>query len=98
MLLFTFPILLLASPISVFACEGDCIIGITDAWLGNYTSPIDTVFQYIVRCRAAAHTLLLMLRRPSKFHEICSPLEVTTIQCNTCTPSRQPTKTARTTV
>ncbi|KAH9989626.1 hypothetical protein BJV77DRAFT_1061179 [Russula vinacea] len=49
MLLFTFPILLLASPISVFACEGDCIIGITDAWLGNYTSPIDTVFQYIAQ-------------------------------------------------
>ncbi|KAN0116169.1 DNA-directed RNA polymerase III subunit Rpc31 domain containing protein [Russula decolorans] len=49
MLLFTFSILLFANPISVFACEGDCIIGITQAWLGNYTSPIYTVFQHIAQ-------------------------------------------------
>ncbi|KAF8496487.1 hypothetical protein F5888DRAFT_390594 [Russula emetica] len=47
--LLTFFILLFASPISVFACEGDCIIGITHAWLGNYTSPIYTVFQDIAQ-------------------------------------------------
>lgn len=48
MLLFTFSVLF-ANPISVFACEGECIIGITHAWLGNYTSPIYTVFQHIAQ-------------------------------------------------
>jgi hypothetical protein len=56
MLLFAFPIILLANPVSIFACEGDCIIGITRAWLGNYNSPIEIVFQDIVRCRVAAYT------------------------------------------
>ncbi len=49
MLLFTFTILLFASPVSVLACEGGCIVGVTQAWLGNYTSHIYTVFQHIVR-------------------------------------------------
>ncbi|KAF8273452.1 hypothetical protein EI94DRAFT_1564147 [Lactarius quietus] len=38
------PILLFASQISVFACEGECIVGITHAFLGNYTLPINNVF------------------------------------------------------
>jgi len=96
MLLFTFSILLFANPISVFSCEGNCIIGITHAWLGNYTSPIYTVFQDIVRRRGTAKTPLLTLGRPSRFHENCSPLAM--IQYNTWTPSRRPTKTAHTTV
>lgn len=37
-------ILLFASQISVLACEGECIVGTTHAWLGNYTLPINTVF------------------------------------------------------
>jgi hypothetical protein len=49
MLSLTLPILLFASPISVVACEGECIKGITLAWLGNYTTPIDTVFKHVVR-------------------------------------------------
>ncbi|KAI0718794.1 hypothetical protein C8T65DRAFT_716785 [Cerioporus squamosus] len=35
---------LLAVPATVLACEGDCIVGITNAWLSNYTAPIDGVF------------------------------------------------------
>jgi len=45
MFLLTVPILLLASPVSVLACEGECIAGITSAWLRNYTSPLYSVFQ-----------------------------------------------------
>ncbi|PPQ84902.1 hypothetical protein CVT25_004570 [Psilocybe cyanescens] len=29
------------SAISVYACEGDCVVGITNAFLGNYTRPLD---------------------------------------------------------
>ena len=39
---------LLAVPATVSACEGDCIVGITNAWLGNYTSPIHTVSYSLV--------------------------------------------------
>jgi len=38
------PILLFVSQISVFACEGECIVDITHAWLNNYTLPINSVF------------------------------------------------------
>lgn len=31
------------------ACEGECIVGITNAFLGNYTNPISIVFRTIVR-------------------------------------------------
>ena len=31
------------------ACEGECIVGITKAFLGNYTSPISETFRSIVR-------------------------------------------------
>ncbi|KAH9042511.1 hypothetical protein EDB85DRAFT_1070096 [Lactarius pseudohatsudake] len=37
------------SQISVFACEGECIVGITRAWLDNYTLPIDTVFHQLAK-------------------------------------------------
>jgi hypothetical protein len=96
MLRFTFSILLFASPISTFACEGDCIIGITHALLGNYTSPVYSVLRQIVRYRATVHRPLLTFCRPSRFHENCSPLAM--IQWNTWTPSRRPTMTAHTTV
>ncbi|KAI0296473.1 hypothetical protein BC826DRAFT_908451 [Russula brevipes] len=43
----TLLILLLSSLVSVLACEGDCIKGITYAWLGNYTTPVHTVFQHL---------------------------------------------------
>ncbi|KAI0301613.1 hypothetical protein B0F90DRAFT_1810134 [Multifurca ochricompacta] len=36
-------------PASVLACEGECIVGITRAWLGNYTLPIDSVFHRIAQ-------------------------------------------------
>ncbi|KAI1784539.1 hypothetical protein LXA43DRAFT_209360 [Ganoderma leucocontextum] len=40
------PLLLLATvPAAVSACEGDCIVGITNAWVGNYTTPIHNVMQ-----------------------------------------------------
>ena len=42
-------LVLLAVPVTVLACEGDCIVGITNAWLGNYTRPVNTVLNTIVR-------------------------------------------------
>ncbi|KAI0716844.1 hypothetical protein C8Q76DRAFT_617211 [Earliella scabrosa] len=36
-------ILLLAVPATVRSCEGDCIVGITNAWLSNYTEPVNSV-------------------------------------------------------
>lgn len=41
--------ILLAVPAAVSACEGECIVGITNAWLGNYTARLDAVFNNIVR-------------------------------------------------
>ncbi|KAH9941812.1 uncharacterized protein BXZ73DRAFT_88218 [Epithele typhae] len=38
---------LLAVPVTVLACEGDCIVGVTNAWLRNYTHPIRIVFSDI---------------------------------------------------
>ncbi|OCH86320.1 hypothetical protein OBBRIDRAFT_797291 [Obba rivulosa] len=35
--------LLAAVPATVLACEGECIVGITDAFLGNYTKPLGAV-------------------------------------------------------
>ena len=32
----------------VLACEGECIVGITNALLGNYTTPMNTAFTEIV--------------------------------------------------
>ena len=32
----------------VMACEGDCIVGITNALLGNYTTPLNKAFTEIV--------------------------------------------------
>ena len=40
---------LLVVPVTrVSACEGDCIVGITNAWLSNYTSPVHAVIDSIV--------------------------------------------------
>lgn len=36
------------APVAVSACEGDCIVGITNAFLGNYSSPIQAVLGNIV--------------------------------------------------
>lgn len=33
---------------SVKACEGECIVGVTNVFLGNYSGPIGTVFLNIV--------------------------------------------------
>ena len=92
------PILLLASPVSVLACEGECIVGITNAWLGNYTSPLYSVFQLIVRSRAAIRTLFLTFCRPSRFHKNCSHMGVTITRCHTSSPSSLHTIAARTTI
>src|ERR1700744_1208732 len=63
-------IILLASQISVHACEGDCIVGITNAWVGNYTSPVNNVFRELVRFRTTApRSCPLMLRRLDNFHK-----------------------------
>ena len=32
----------------VLACEGECIVGITNALLGNYTTPMNRAFTEIV--------------------------------------------------
>ncbi|KAI0641562.1 hypothetical protein C8Q79DRAFT_1078055 [Trametes meyenii] len=37
---FSFVPFLLAVPATVNACEGDCIVGITNAFLGNYSTPV----------------------------------------------------------
>lgn len=37
-----------AVPAAVFACEGECIIGITNAFLGNFSSPIQAVLDITV--------------------------------------------------
>ena len=39
---------LVAAPATVLACEGDCIVGITNAFLGNYTYPVHKVLLTIV--------------------------------------------------
>jgi len=35
-------------PVTVSACEGGCIVGVTKAWLANYTTPINNVMGDIV--------------------------------------------------
>jgi uncharacterized protein HemY len=42
-----FTLATLLAPI-ISACEGDCIIGITNALIGNYTSPVATVISELV--------------------------------------------------
>ncbi|RDX43108.1 hypothetical protein OH76DRAFT_1361605 [Lentinus brumalis] len=51
---------LLAVPATVLACEGDCIVGCTNAWLGNYTTVIDSVMNSL-----AAQICDLIPSRPS---------------------------------
>lgn len=43
---FTLAVSLLAPPVS--ACEGDCIVGITKALIGNYTPPVASVMSDLV--------------------------------------------------
>ncbi|CDO70992.1 hypothetical protein BN946_scf184830.g24 [Trametes cinnabarina] len=38
-----------AVPATVVACEGDCIVGITNAFLSNYTAPIQSVMNSMAR-------------------------------------------------
>ena len=40
--------LLVAAPVVVLACEGDCIVGITNAFVTNYTDPVDFVLGNVV--------------------------------------------------
>lgn len=40
-----------ASTSLVLACEGDCIVGITNAFNGNYTIPMRSVWEKIVSIR-----------------------------------------------
>ncbi|KAI0689299.1 hypothetical protein BC835DRAFT_261170 [Cytidiella melzeri] len=42
-LLFAF----LSVPATVSACEGDCIVGITNAFLGNYSEPVERVMMTV---------------------------------------------------
>ena len=47
------------------ACEGACIVGVTDVWLSNYTAVVQGVFDQTVRIllcyipEAGADTLLV---------------------------------------
>lgn len=50
-----------AAPVAVSACEGECIVGITNAFLGNYSSPIGSVLGKIV-----SNTLVLLTSPTSK--------------------------------
>ncbi|KAI0355908.1 hypothetical protein OH77DRAFT_1424178 [Trametes cingulata] len=47
MLVFSLIPFLMAVPVTVQACEGDCIVGITNAFLGNYTGPVHAVLTSI---------------------------------------------------
>ncbi|KAI0728506.1 hypothetical protein C8Q72DRAFT_779838 [Fomitopsis betulina] len=40
-------LLALMVPAAVFACEGECIVQITNAYVGNYTTPVDRVMQWL---------------------------------------------------
>ena len=42
-------LVLLAVPVTVLACEGDCIVGITNAFVGNYSSPLGQLMKKVVR-------------------------------------------------
>lgn len=39
-----FSLLLVTVPATVSACEGDCIVGITNAFIGNYTERVRQVW------------------------------------------------------
>ncbi|KAH9899164.1 hypothetical protein C8Q73DRAFT_678779 [Cubamyces lactineus] len=43
------PLLFVTVPVTVSACEGNCIVEITDAFVGNYTAPFNTVMTSIAR-------------------------------------------------
>jgi hypothetical protein len=40
---------LLAVPLGVAACEGECIVGVTEAFLSKYKTPVAVVMKEIVR-------------------------------------------------
>ena len=56
---FTLPRLFaaLALPALASACEGECIVKITEAWLSNYTLPLHTIWRETVR--TSHHSALL---------------------------------------
>ncbi|KAJ6588733.1 hypothetical protein B0H19DRAFT_1013686 [Mycena capillaripes] len=37
----------LAVPLRVIACEGDCIVGVTQTWMGNYSEPVNYVLSQL---------------------------------------------------
>ena len=39
---------LMVNVLPTFACEGACIVDITNAFLGNYTKPLGKVFKQLV--------------------------------------------------
>jgi hypothetical protein len=45
----------------VFACEGPCIVGVTNVFVSNYTSPVETVFNKMV-CRHRRHKVVPISR------------------------------------
>lgn len=48
---------LAAVPVTVLACEGECIVSITNAFLGNYTTPVNDVLFSIVRINCSTKHL-----------------------------------------
>ena len=36
--------------VRAIACEGPCIVGVTEVWVSNYTAHVEAVFKDIVRC------------------------------------------------
>ncbi|KAF9815474.1 hypothetical protein IEO21_04571 [Rhodonia placenta] len=42
-------LIFLAVPVTVFACEGECIVAITNVFLGNYTAPISAVMDSLAQ-------------------------------------------------
>ncbi|KAH9932900.1 uncharacterized protein B0H18DRAFT_984519 [Fomitopsis serialis] len=52
-------LLALSVPVTVSACEGECIVKITNAYVGNYTTPVDAVMRTL-----AGHVASLLPSHP----------------------------------
>lgn len=59
-------LILATVPATVLACEGECIVGITNAFLGNYTDPIRMTMEQIVSFKS----MLLSPHLPTYHHTI----------------------------
>jgi hypothetical protein len=62
------------APVAVSACEGECIVAVTNVFLGNYSVPIQTVLNDLVSYTAICFRHFSMLNRYRKAHQISAQL------------------------